>query len=289
MSNLFKGSLFFSGSNEKRVIDNNEAVTARINKIKKSLKENKADTHGGDGFVSGINAAEVEELISDGNDTEEVNDNSVSRISMDIEYMLNNADMQAKSIVDKARFDAANIIADAKKEAETIMNNARHEGLANGYEEGRQKGNAEVEQLKQQILKQKEEMEIEYNQMVENIEPELVETITELFAKITGAVSVDKKDMILTLVNSVLSGDDVSKNYIIRVSSEDVKFLRDNKSLIEQKAGKSVNIEIIEDMSLKKNQCLIDTDLGIYDASLDIQLENLINDIRILSCVGKEK
>lgn len=289
MSNLFKGSLFFSGSNEKRVIDNNEAVTARINKIKKSLKENKADTHGGDGFVSGINAAEVEELISDGNDTEEVNDNSVSRISMDIEYMLNNADMQAKSIVDKARFDAANIIADAKKEAETIMNNARHEGLANGYEEGRQKGNAEIEQLKQQILKQKEEMEIEYNQMVENIEPELVETITELFAKITGAVSVDKKDMILTLVNSVLSGDDVSKNYIIRVSSEDVKFLRDNKSLIEQKAGKSVNIEIIEDMSLKKNQCLIDTDLGIYDASLDIQLENLINDIRILSCVGKEK
>ena len=100
---------------------------------------------------------------------------------------------------------------------------------------------------------------------------------------------MDKKDMILTLVNSVLSGDDVSKNYIIRVSSEDVKFLRDNKSLIEQKAGKSVNIEIIEDMSLKKNQCLIDTDLGIYDASLDIQLENLINDIRILSCVGKEK
>ena len=90
----------------------------------------------------------------------------------------------------------------------------------------------EVEQLKQQILSQQEEMEIEYNQLVENVEPQLVEVILEVFSNITNVISMDKKDIILSLVNSVMSGDDVSNDYIIRVSSEDVRFLRENKEKI---------------------------------------------------------
>ena len=37
---------------------------------------------------------------------------------------------------------------------------------------------------------------------------------------------------------------------------------------------------------MKRSQCLIDTDMGIFDCSLDIQLENLIDDIKILACQG---
>lgn len=287
MSNLYKGSYYYSGETKARVIDSNEAVSAKIVEIKKSMKQNGygEKNKDKDGFIVGIDAKEVQELISE--EEAESAENEGMRISADIEYMLNNADMQAKGIVDKARYDAAMILTDAKKEADELKRRAQEEGALSGYEEGLNKGKGEIEQLRNQLLSQKKEMEIEYNQLIENIEPQLVETILEVFSNITNVVSADKKDIILSLVNSVMSGDDVGNNYIIRVSREDVKFLRDNKDKIEKMSRKDIHIEIVEDMSLKKNQCLIDTDMGIFDASLDIQLESLINDIKILSCMGK--
>lgn len=289
MSNLYKGSMFATGRKEARVIDSNEAVSAKIMEIKKTIKKSgySANEEAEDEFVVGIDAKNVEALISE-DEGDYMEQSTQTMMTKDIEYMLNNADMQAKGIVDKARYDAAMILADAKKQAEEIKKAAKDEGMSLGYDEGISKSIGEVEQLKKQILSQKEEMEIEYNQLIENIEPKLVETILEVFSNITNVISMDKKNIILSLVNSVMAGDDVSNNYIIRVSSEDVKFLRDNKDKIEKMSRKDIHIEIVEDMSLKKNQCLIDTDMGIFDASLDIQLENLINDIKILSCMGKD-
>ncbi len=281
--------MFATGTKEARVIDSNEAVSAKILEIKKTIRTNgyTESTDNSDGFVVGINAKNVEALISEDENSQSVED-ARQAFNKDVEYMLNNADMQAKGIIDKARYDAAMILADAKKQADDIKNAAKEEGMSLGYEEGINNGIGEVEQLKQQILSQKEEMEIEYNQLVESVEPQLVEVILEVFSNITNVISMDKKDIILSLVNSVMSGDDVSNDYIIRVSSEDVRFLRDNKDKIAKMTRKDIHIEIVEDKSLKKNQCLIDTDLGIFDASLDIQLENLINDIKILSCMGKD-
>ncbi len=282
MSNLYKNSPYVNHDAQARLIDSNEAVSAKIMEIRKAISsgENLAE----EAFVVGINAEDVENLIAE----EGAENSRESRLGADIEYMLNNADMQAKGIVDKARYDAAMILADAKKEAEQIKKSALSEGKTLGYNEGKNAATQEIEALKEQLMSEKAAMELEYNQMVENIEPQLVEVILEVFSKITNVVAMDKKDIILNLVNSVMSGDDVSNNYIIRVGSEDVKFLRDNKAQIEKMTRKDIHIEIVEDMSLKKNQCLIDTDMGIYDASLDIQLENLIHDIKILSCMCKE-
>lgn len=288
MSNLYKGSYYYSGETKARVIDSNEAVSAKIIEIKNRMKQNAYGEKNPDkaGFIVGLDAKDVQELISE--DVAENADDEGIRLSADIEYMLNNADMQAKSIIDKARYDAAMMLTEAKKEADELKRQAMEEGTISGYEEGLNKGKGEIEQLRNQLLSQKKEMELEYNQLVENIEPQLVETILEVFSNITNVISYDKKDIILSLVNSVMSGDDVGNNYIIRVSSEDVKFLRDNKDKIEKMSRKDIHIEIVEDMSLKKNQCLIDTDMGIFDASLDIQLESLVNDIKILSCMGKD-
>jgi len=287
LSNLYRGSFYYNKDTEARVIDSNEAMSLKLEEIRKSIKANKysENTSDSDGFVVGINAENVEALITQ--DDENVED--VAKIvTKDIEYMLNNADMQAKGIIDKARYDAAMIIAEAKKEAEVLKSSAKDEGMSLGYNEGKDKGRNEIEALKQQLISQKKEMEDQYNELINNIEPVLVETILEVFSKITNVVSMDKKDIILNLVNSVMSGDDVGSNYIIRVSSEDVEFLRNNKDYISKMSRKDVHIEIVEDKTLKKNECLIDTDLGIFNASLDIQLEGLINDIKILSCMGKD-
>ena len=59
--------------------------------------------------------------------------------------------------------------------------------------------------------------------------------------------------------------------------------------MISGAVSKDTQIEITEDSALKRNECLIETDAGVFDCSLDVQLDNLIKDIRLLSCMGTDK
>ena len=42
-------------------------------------------------------------------------------------------------------------------------------------------------------------------------------------------------------------------------------------------------VEVIEDISLSKNQCFIETDGGIFDCGLDTELTELSNKLKVLS------
>ena len=46
-----------------------------------------------------------------------------------------------------------------------------------------------------------------------------------------------------------------------------------------------INLDIVADTTMKKNECIIETDAGVFDCSLDIELNNLIKDIKLLSCM----
>ena len=120
------------------------------------------------------------------------------------------------------------------------------------------------------------------------IEPELVDTLLKVFSKVTHTMAEDKKDMIICLINSVMNNTDISREFIIHVSPDDYRFTISNQHLISSAVSKDTRIEITEDATLKRNECLIETDAGVFDCSLDVQLDNLIKDIRILSCMGGE-
>ena len=42
-------------------------------------------------------------------------------------------------------------------------------------------------------------------------------------------------------------------------------------------------VEIVIDSKLEKSQCFIETDTSVIECSLDVQLENLITDLRFLA------
>ena len=78
---------------------------------------------------------------------------------------------------------------------------------------------------------------------------------------------------------------------------KDAKFLAENFSLtcltyefeaeinreeLQEKVGEVVQIEIVMDPDLSESQCIIDADSGVYDCSLDVELDNLIRDLRSL-------
>lgn len=289
MSNLLKGFTVSRNNDDKRVIDCNAMVSEMLAKMK-----NTAETSGfnEDGFNLGLNPLGVSEVLGDdehiiGAEPSEDIENSEPDRSIKKEIIIAEAQAEADAIVEKANEDARVIISQAQAEADGIRDKAREQGMAEGAAKAAKEAEIELSRRQQELEQMKQSLISEYRQKEQEMEPALVDTILKIFSDITRAIAMDKRDMILTLVNNVMVGGEASRNFVIRVCNEDAIFLKENKEKIIGAVRKDIHIEIVTDPSMKRNECLIDTDTGVYDCSLDIQLENLINDIKILSCTGE--
>lgn len=278
MSNLLKRSSVIN--KDERVIDYNDLIKKKIQAIMES-KHNGMDA---DGFINGLHADVVEELISD-DDTEDALTDDAAMGEQQAAASLENANAEAERIIEEARLQAEQIIADANKNADAAFEEAKQNGYYEGNEKAQEEMNIKQAQLEVEFDNKRKELEQEYNNLKESIEPELVEVITDVFRKVTGVVAEDNQEIILHLINDVMHNADGSRDYVIKVSPDDYKFLVNNQGKIYCAMSREVNIDIVEDATLERNQCMIETNTGIFNCSLDIELNNLIKNIKLLSCV----
>lgn len=288
MSNLLKGFNIAKNNDDKRVVDCNAIISEILQKMKKSAS---SDNISDDGFNPRLNPLITSELLSDdehiiGGEKENYEE-SISENENHKEKILQEAKSEADFIINKANEDARAIISQAQAEADFLRNQAKEQGYTEGTAKATEQAVSQLKQKEMELELLEKQLMSEYEQKKEELEPVLVDVILKLFSEITQVIALDKRDMILTLVNNVMAGGEASRNFVIRVCNEDAIFLKENKEKIIGAARKDIHIEIVVDPSLKRNQCLIDTDTGVYDCSLDIQLENLINDIKILSRTGE--
>lgn len=278
MSNLLKRSSVIN--KDERVIDYNDLIKKKIQAIMES-KHNEMDA---DGFINGLHADVVEELISD-DDTADALTEDAAMGEHQAAASLENTNAEAERIIEEARLQAEQIIADANKNADAVFEEAKQNGYYEGNEKAQEEMNIKQAQLEVELDNKRKELEQEYNNLKESIEPELVEVITDVFRKVTGVVAEDNQEIILHLINDVMHNADGSRDYVIKVSPDDYKFLVNNQGKIYCAMSREVNIDIVEDATLERNQCMIETNTGIFNCSLDIELNNLIKNIKLLSCV----
>lgn len=278
MSNLLKRSSVIN--KDERVIDYNDIIKKKIQAIMES-KHNEMDA---DGFINGLHADVVEELISD-DDTADALTDDAAMGEQQAAASLENVNAEAERIIEEARLQAEQIIADANKNADAAFEEAKQNGYYEGNEKAQEEMNIKQAQLEVEFDNKRKELEQKYNNLKESIEPELVEVITDVFRKVTGVVAEDNQEIILHLINDVMHNADGSRDYVIKVSPDDYKFLVNNQGKIYCAMSREVNIDIVEDATLERNQCMIETNTGIFNCSLDIELNNLIKNIKLLSCV----
>ena len=271
MSNLVKFNRVVVREDNTLVIDSNKMVEDIIEQQRQLNLASRASEPDKDGFVCGLDAITVEQLVADDIDA--------------------GTSESARNIISEAEMRAQDIVSAAEKEAELIRKTAYDEAYAKGTDAASAKSEALIASRKKELEKEYEikraELQEEYERKKAEIEPELVDTLLDIYSKITGAIAEDRKDMILKLVDSVMRNADLCKEFIIKVSDEDYKFLISNKDKIYNASSPDIHIDICKDASMKRNQCIIETDAGVFDCSLDIQLENLASDIRLLSCLNK--
>jgi len=185
-------------------------------------------------------------------------------------------------LIDNAKIEAEHILEQAKKEAEKLKKDAFAAGQKNGFDEGSLQAKRDLQKRKAEYDEKEIQLQKEYSDMALTLEPQMVEIIALLVEKITGIIVGDKEEVILYLVEKALKNMDKQDEYTIRVSKEDYEYVCMRKNRLLGAIGREVPIYITEDASLKKNMCLIETELRVINCSLDVQLNNLITDLKLI-------
>ena len=162
-------------------------------------------------------------------------------------------------------------IEEAKEEAERILSEAKA------------KADAEEQEMQRHLQQLEESLNTDYRNKLQHMEQQVVEVVVHVFEKVFHIQFDDKTEILLSLVSDAIMGIEGSKDFRIRVAEVNFEFMENHRHELEERVGEDISLEMIADPMLEENQCMIETDSGIFNCSLGVQLENLIKDLKSLS------
>lgn len=296
-SNVVKGySIVGMGTSgeDKRIIDTNTIAAKKIEVLASVLSEKgEGAPRAVNGFLAGLMAQDITDMVTTEEMGEEL-ENAEEGVSEE-EQTPPEPVLTAEDILREANYKAGAIVEDAKAQAEEILQQAREEAATlrqeakdTGYEEGLQSGTAKAEALcdvkMQELTERQFALETEYAQLFEDVEMQLVDTITGIYEHIFSTELGSYRDILLHLIRSCMRAIEGGRDFVIHVSKEDYPYVSmQKKSILEGCATANISVEIIEDTTLQKNDCMIETEGGIFDCGLSTQLHELRQRLQLLS------
>lgn len=288
-----------------RIIDSNARAEARLKELAIELaKQCGEEPDFAEGFTQGINAVEVSQLIRDNGENVIGGEQDPGDTQQKME---NPASEQNEALREELMADAQAEIENMRQEALAEIEQARlqaiEEGRSQGYQEGFEQGQNEgfaqghqdgldsVAEERERALAELEaanvQLEEEYQQKFKEVEPMFIETLTGIYEHIFHVSLKNSRELIVYLIQNTMRNIESGSTYLIHVSKEDYPFASmQKKELIKGTNISLENVELLEDVTLNKNECMIETGNGVFDCSLGTQLEALNEELRLLSYEG---
>ena len=267
MSNLYKQWGVAPKQEGARIINSNAIVAQKIEEMAKKMREQAGtEVDFTDGFSQGLGAENVEAIL------EEPQADPIEEAKEEAERILSEA---------KAKADA--ILNDAQTRKAELLEQAKEEGRTRGYDEGKAKADAEEQEMQRHLQQLEESLNTDYRNKLQHMEQQVVEVVVHVFEKVFHIQFDDKTEILLSLVSDAIMGIEGSKDFRIRVAEVNFEFMENHRHELEERVGEDISLEMIADPMLEENQCMIETDSGIFNCSLGVQLENLIKDLKSLS------
>lgn len=279
-SNLFKSNWVVVQKEDTRIIDNNELVEKRLKEafLKKPAP---ASEEAGDesDFLSGLGAQRLEE-----GENFEGSENVLKAVSAQEREALAKEVEEAKAQLEDIRAQSEQLISDAQSEIEAMKKEAYAQAKEEGYQAGYEKGMKEANVLKKECAEKEKQLEVQYQQKIEALEPAFIDALTGIYEHIFKVELNQYKKLTTNLLIRTMQKIEDVRNFMVHVSREDYqRVISDRERLISETGTGSANVEIIEDMTLSRAECFIETENGIYDCGLDTQMSELERKLKLLS------
>lgn len=272
LSNLFKQYSFVNFESETRIINSDDRYKASAEAGIAEEMQFPADEEFSDGFMPGLNAEEV-----------------VLEPQITPEEILEQARIEAESILAQAQAEALTITEDAKRRADMLFEQKSQQGYQEGVSrlqdeilERRAKLQEEFNEKEQDLQQTAELLQADYEAKLDSMESNLIDVMVQVFHKVFNVQFDNKKQILLHLIKDTLLGIDAGKNFVVRVSESNYKFIESHVADMKEKIGNDVSIDVVNDRNLGESDCIIETATGVYNCGIDMVLSNLEKDIRSL-------
>lgn len=187
----------------------------------------------------------------------------------------NNAEKSAADIVKKAQEEAQDIISKAHLDEEKIRTDANKEGFDKGHEEGYQHGNEEADRLIERLHSIIEAVQNKRQEILDSTEQQIVELVLLMTRKVVKIMSDNQKSVVMANVVQALKKVKGRGDVILHVNMEDVKLTTDHIKDFIREVENVKNITVLEDSTVEKGGCIVETDFGAIDARISSQLSEL--------------
>ena len=172
--------------------------------------------------------------------------------------------LEANAVLDAARARAEEM----SRQAEAAYEARREEGYRDGQEEGRLE---HAEKVLETVLSS-----VDYLSSLENT---LVDVVTSSIRKVIG--ELDASELIVRVVRNALTTVRNQQRVTNRVAPADEKAVSEALAAMIQTAPGGVGfLDVRADARLERGSCLLESELGVVDASLETQLKALENAFR---------
>ena len=161
---------------------------------------------------------------------------------------------------------AAEIVADAEAEARRIREKAKaafEEERKRGYEKGLQDGKLE-------IAMQKLEQVDQSVAFMESVEEKMADIVMKVLRSFV--VEIGDKEMIVNIVRKTMNAVIRTQRHVtLKVAPEMAQVVKDRIAALRKDYPTVESFDVVEDERLKGPACLLETEAGVADASVESQ------------------
>ncbi len=175
--------------------------------------------------------------------------------------------------------EAQAVLAQARKRAEEIESKAYDEGFAQGRLDGEELGKKQFEAMARRLEKLIEKIGLEGNRILPKYEAQMVELSLAMARHIIGEEVKTGPEAVLSCIRSAMEK-------VIEGSRVHIHLNPDDMQLIEGKIEKHIRpagghqVDMVSDASIDKGGCLIETEFGLVDATMDSRWRAIEKEMR---------
>ena len=190
-----------------------------------------------------------------------------------VQELIAEAEKKAKEIIAKAQEQGKTIIEKSQKESEQLKKQAYEKAYQEGLEKGQNQGYMEYQSLKEEARLQIEKAYQEREKIIANTEKEIIGLAFQIAEKIIR-YKIQEDETINSIVKELLRLAKNSDFIILKVNSNEINRLSEKTE--ELKAFVSPGkLKLEEDNSLKDGEAIVISQIGIIEAKIEPQLEEL--------------
>jgi len=216
-------------------------------------------------------------------EAEKVAFDEVERAKNEASRIKQEAKEETEKIFDDSRKEASRIVEEAEKKREQIESESYKKGYTDGREAGFQEGKEEVERLVQHLHTIINKAIEKRNEIIDESETQLINLVLLIARKVVKVITENQKNVVINNVIQALRKLKTRGDVVIRVNLEDVKLTSEHVKDFMRMVENVKSITVLEDSSVEKGGCIIETDFGEIDARISSQLKEIEERIQELT------